>query len=141
MTPSAGACSLSLPTSKKKLQTGHLWYTTLDHNVFPKDPTSTKAVVAKTVLDQLLWAPAFSCVFFAFVNSFEGRPDLILPSISAKLLPMLAANYALWPLAHLINFKFVPSKQRILYINCVQILWSAYLSHLSAGAIRAAGHF
>ena len=54
---------------------------------------------------------------------------------------MLAANYALWPLAHLINFKFVPSKQRILYINCVQILWSAYLSHLSAGAIRAAGHF
>jgi len=109
--------------------------------VFPKDPTSTKAVVAKTALDQLLWAPAFSCVFFAFVNLFEGRPDLIAPAIAAKLLPMLAANYALWPLAHLINFKFVPSKQRILYINCVQILWSAYLSHLSAGAIRAAGHF
>lgn len=109
--------------------------------MFPKDPTSTKAVVAKTALDQLLWAPAFSCVFFAFVNLFEGRPDLILPAISAKLLPMLAANYALWPLAHLINFKFVPSKQRILYINCVQIVWSAYLSHLSAGAIRAAGHF
>lgn len=54
---------------------------------------------------------------------------------------MMAANYALWPLAHLINFRFVPSKQRILYINCVQIIWSAYLSHLSAGAIRAAGHF
>ncbi len=80
-------------------------------------------------------------MFFAFVNLFEGRPDLIVPAISAKLLPMLAANYALWPLAHLINFRFVPSKQRILYINCVQVVWSAYLSHLSAGAIRAAGHF
>lgn len=34
---------------------------------------------------------------------------------------MLLANYALWPLAHIINFKFVPVQQRILYINCVQV--------------------
>lgn len=121
--------------------TGHVWYTTLDKYVFPDAPTSTRAVVTKTALDQLLWAPAFSCVFFAFINILDGRPDAVLPAIQAKLLPMLLANYALWPAAHLINFKFVPSRQRILYINCVQILWSAYLSHLSAGALRSAGRF
>ena len=33
---------------------------------------------------------------------------------------MMIANYAVWPVAHLINFKFVPSQQRILYINCCQ---------------------
>lgn len=102
----------------------------------PDDPTSTKAVLAKTALDQLLWAPAFSCVFFAFINVLDGRPDAVLPAIQNKLLPMMLANYALWPAAHLINFKFVPSRQRILYINCVQILWSAYLSHLAAGSGR-----
>lgn len=35
---------------------------------------------------------------------------------------MLLANYAIWPLAHLINFRFVPSQQRILYINAVQVI-------------------
>jgi protein Mpv17 len=49
---------------------------------------------------------------------------------------MLLANYALWPIAHLINFKFVPSEQRILYINCVQIIWSAYLSNLASVKLR-----
>lgn len=34
---------------------------------------------------------------------------------------MMVANFAIWPLAHLINFKFVPSSQRILYINSVQV--------------------
>ena len=33
----------------------------------------------------------------------------------------MVANFAIWPLAHLINFKFVPSSQRILYINSVQV--------------------
>lgn len=30
---------------------GHVWYTTLDKNVFPENPTCTKAVLAKTFLD------------------------------------------------------------------------------------------
>lgn len=115
---------------------GHLWYTTLDSRVMPDAPTSTRAVLTKTALDQLLWAPAFSCVFFAFINILDGRPDAVIPAIQDKLIPMMAANYALWPAAHLINFKFVPSRQRILYINCVQIVWSAYLSHLAAGSGR-----
>ena len=51
----------------------------------------------------------------------QFRPQAIIPAIQRKLLPMLLANYALWPLAHIINFKFVPVQQRILYINAVQV--------------------
>lgn len=51
----------------------------------------------------------------------QGTPALIIPTIKAKLVKTLLANYAMWPLAHIINFKFIPSKQRILYINCVQV--------------------
>lgn len=47
---------------------GHVWYTLLDGKVFPNEPTSNKAVVAKMLLDQLIWAPFFSCVFFLFTN-------------------------------------------------------------------------
>ena len=42
----------------------------------------------------------------------QGHPEAVLPSIQAKLLPMMIANFAVWPIAHLINFKFIPSQQR-----------------------------
>ena len=45
-----------------------------------------------------------------------------MPAIHSKLVPMMIANYAVWPIAHIINFKFVPPQQRILYINCCQVL-------------------
>ncbi|KAK9832036.1 hypothetical protein WJX81_000378 [Elliptochloris bilobata] len=121
---------------------GHVWYTVLDRNVFPEDPRSNKAVVVKMLLDQLLWAPVFSCVFFTFIHLLQGHPENILPAIQSKLVPMMIANYAVWPIAHIINFKFVPPQQRILYINCCQIAWSAYLSNLSSVRLRSThGHF
>ena len=42
----------------------------------------------------------------------QGHPEAVIPSIQAKLLPMMIANFAVWPIAHLINFKFIPSQQR-----------------------------
>ncbi|KAL0037064.1 hypothetical protein WJX77_011353 [Trebouxia sp. C0004] len=113
---------------------GHLWYTFLDSKVYPEDPKSNKAVISKMLCDQVLWAPFFSCVFFAVIKTLEGTPALIIPTIKAKLVKTLLANYAMWPLAHIINFKFIPSSQRILYINCVQVIWSAYLSNMSSKA-------
>jgi len=110
---------------------GHCWYSTLDKNVMPEDPKSTKAIIMKTGLDQLVWAPFFSCVFFTFIRTLEGHPEAALSTIQSQLVPTIVANYALWPLAHLINFRFVPSEQRILYINFVQILWTSYLSNLA----------
>ena len=38
-----------------------------------------------------------------------------------KVLPTLLANYAVWPLAHALNFYFVPTEQRILYNNFVAV--------------------
>ena len=31
----------------------------------------------------------------------------------------------LWPLASLINYRFVPVKLRVLFVNCVAFLWYA----------------
>ena len=35
---------------------GSVWYDVLEGAVFPEEPTSTKAVLAKTALDQLVYA-------------------------------------------------------------------------------------
>jgi protein Mpv17 len=41
--------------------------------------------------------------------------------VQSKLIPSLKANYLIWPAAHLINFAFIPSSQRILYINVINV--------------------
>lgn len=35
---------------------GSMWYDVLEKYVFPKDPLSTKAVLSKTALDQVVYA-------------------------------------------------------------------------------------
>lgn len=87
----------------------------------------------KTAIDQLVWAPAMTVVFFTFLKVLEGHPEQIMAIINAKFLPTLLANYALWPTAHLFNFKFVPSDYRILFNNVISIAWNAYISWTCAG--------
>lgn len=56
----------------------------------------------------------------------------ISPSyLQEKAVPTLLANYAVWPLAHALNFYFVPTEQRILYNNFVAICWTTWLSCLA----------
>lgn len=53
-------------------------------------------------------------------------------TVCEKTLPTVAANYVIWPAAHIISFKYVPSQQRILYNNSVAIFWNCYLSMIAA---------
>ncbi|GAB4819142.1 hypothetical protein N2152v2_006188 [Parachlorella kessleri] len=112
---------------------GHAWYQQLDSRVYPDEPTSNRAVLIKTAADQLLWAPVMTCVFFAFIKLLELQPELILPTIQDKLVKTIVANYVLWPLAHWINFRYVPSEYRILYNNVVAVAWTCYLSASCVG--------
>lgn len=59
--------------------------------------------------------------FIISMPALQGHPEATIPAIQNKLIPMMLANFAVWPIAHLINFKFIPSQQRILYINCIQV--------------------
>ena len=40
-------------------------------------------------------------------------------------------SWKVWPLAHAINFRFIPSSQRVLYINTIQIGYNCFLSLIS----------
>ena len=110
---------------------GHYWYQILDRVVMPKRPTATATIVTKMLADQLLWSPINVCIFYASLAMMEGNVANISSILDEKLLPTVLAGYALWPLAHLINFKFIPSHNRLLYINVVNLFWSIYLAKVA----------
>ena len=43
----------------------------------------------------------------------------------------VVGSWKVWPLAHTINFRFIPSNQRVLYINTIQIGYNCFLSLIS----------
>lgn len=57
---------------------------------------------------------------------FAGQPDKITQTLKDKFWPTLLAGYAVWPLAHVINFRFIPNSQRVLYINAVNVSFLIY---------------
>lgn len=42
----------------------------------------------------------------------------------------LKYDCSIWPIVQLINFYFIPTVYRLLYVNFVSLLWNALLSYL-----------
>jgi len=110
----------------------HFWFLFLDQAIFPNAPTSAAAVISKMMLDQVLMAPIMTCAFFAAMAAMDGKADKAVSIIKSKIRPTMLANYALWPAAHIVNFALIPGEQRILYINCVAVLWTVFMSTMAA---------
>ena len=76
--------------------------------------------------------------FMAFVTlALEGRD---LNHLAIKIMrdyPLVQMNgWKVWPLAALINYRFVPLQFRVLFVNVVALGWSTFLLLRS----RAATH-
>ncbi|KAK4525096.1 hypothetical protein GAYE_SCF08G3001 [Galdieria yellowstonensis] len=106
--------------------TGHIFYSQLDKAI---PGTEAWKVACKVAIDQVLWAPIFAFIFFGFLAVLERQS---FEQFKAKLRQdwktAIFASWKVWPLAHAINFRFVPSNQRLLYINAVQIFYNVFLS-------------
>jgi protein Mpv17 len=40
----------------------------------------------------------------------------------------MQAGWKLWPFAHLVTYGLVPIEQRLLWVDCVEIVWVTILS-------------
>jgi len=106
----------------------HYWYKLLDTAVVGN---STKAVIGKTVIDQTVFAPYIISLFFVSNSVLDGKSsEETVRKLKKDLLPTLYVNWTVWPLATLINFRFVPSDLRALYVSSVALVWNCYLCYV-----------
>lgn len=109
--------------------TGHYFYGALDRAI---PGTEAWKVAAKVGIDQLLWAPIFTVMFFTFIGALEGRSkDEIVNKVKRDTWTGVSGSWKVWPLVHVINFRFIPSSQRLLYINTIQIAYNVFLSMIA----------
>ncbi|CAG8516322.1 2704_t:CDS:1 [Paraglomus occultum] len=94
----------------------------------------TMSAVAKRVaVDQIFFAPFGLALFFCAMGAMEGHSvDKIKEKFRVSFVPALKANYCLWPLAQVINFRFMPLRYRVPFVGVTGVLWTGYLSLLNS---------
>jgi len=109
---------------------GHYFYGFLDNKI---KGTDGKAVATKVAIDQLLWCPCFMTVFFTYLGLVNGDSvGTIVNKIKTDLFSAMQGSWKVWPLVHTVNFKFISTKHRLVFINAVQIAFNMFLSLLGA---------
>ncbi|XP_062080806.1 uncharacterized protein LOC133785604 [Humulus lupulus] len=89
-------------------------------------------VLVKVLFDQTAWAALWNSVYFIVLGilRFES-PLTIFSEWKATFVPMLTAGWKLWPFAHLITYGVIPVEQRLLWVDCVELIWVTILSTYS----------
>ncbi|KAI2496618.1 hypothetical protein MHU86_17877 [Fragilaria crotonensis] len=105
---------------------GHYFYNWLDSKI---KGTGAADVALKVGIDQIFWCPIFMTVFFTYLGLVNGdAPATIGNKIKNDLLSACQGSWKVWPIVHAVNFKFISSKHRLIFINGVQVAFNMFLS-------------
>mmetsp|Transcript_9418 Transcript_9418/g.12964 ORF Transcript_9418/g.12964 Transcript_9418/m.12964 type:complete len:260 (+) Transcript_9418:2-781(+) len=112
----------------------HYWFNNLERWLGPNPVGASKAVLLrmafrKVVVDQLMSSPVFLGSFLVYSALGQGKTlEASIDSFKENWFTMVKGGWSCWPLAHMINFAFVPVQWRVLYVNFVQLGFGTFLS-------------
>ncbi|KAM0046355.1 hypothetical protein Hdeb2414_s0009g00315211 [Helianthus debilis subsp. tardiflorus] len=113
---------------------GHFWYEGLDRFLQYKiqyPPKSMRFVAMKVALDGIIFGPVDLLVFFAYMGFASGKSlTQVNEEVKRDFLPALIVEGGIWPMVQVVNFRFVPVKYQLLYVNLFCLLDSCFLSWL-----------
>ncbi|GFS41097.1 peroxisomal membrane 22 kDa (Mpv17/PMP22) family protein [Actinidia rufa] len=106
------------------------YYYRLCEALFPFD--DWWVVPAKVAFDQTVWSAVWNSIYFVVSGllRLESQAN-ISNELKATFWPMLTAGWKLWPFAHLITYGVILVEQRLLWVDCVELLWVTILSTYS----------
>lgn len=89
-------------------------------------------VPAKVIFDQTAWSAVWNSIYYTLLGVLRlESPVNIFSELKATFWPMLTAGWKLWPFAHLITYGVIPVEQRLLWVDCVELIWVTILSTYS----------
>lgn len=89
-------------------------------------------VPAKVAFDQTIWSSIWNSIYFVVLGFLRlESASNIFGELKATFWPMLTAGWKLWPFAHLITYGIIPLEQRLLWVDCVELVWVTILSTYS----------
>ncbi|RDL41905.1 uncharacterized protein BP5553_01884 [Venustampulla echinocandica] len=105
------------------------WFQFLSR-AFPMTKSSSFGPAMRMVaLDQLIFAPfGIACFFTVMTIAEGGGRRAVTHKLRDMYIPTLKANFMVWPLVQIINFRLMPIQFQLPFVSSVGIAWTAYLS-------------
>jgi len=105
----------------------HYWQNFLQRLFQGKADLNT--AVKKVVLDQLTIGPILNLAFMTYTSVVvNGIPPAIAFNAIVNNYPgAQIQGWKVWPIASLINYRFIPLQFRVLFINVIALFWSIFL--------------
>lgn len=114
----------------------HYFHSFLENYVFRgRNQSSPRIVFSKLFIDQFLFAPLFTAVYFYFCALAEDSYiSDTTKKIQRELWSIMRSNWAVWIPANFVSYYFVPFDLRVLFGSIIGLFWNAYLiAAVSAG--------
>lgn len=94
-------------------------------------PKSVRFVATKVAMDGLLFGPIHLLVFFTYMGLSSGKTiPQVKEDLKRNFIPAFLLEGGVWPIVQVVNFRYVPVKYQLLYVNLFCLLDSAFLSWL-----------
>ncbi|ERM98582.1 hypothetical protein AMTR_s00109p00044680 [Amborella trichopoda] len=98
-------------------------------NRFRLPPKSLRFVASKVAIDGLIFGPLDLFVFFSYMGFSTGKTAAqVKEDVKRDFIPAFVLEGAIWPAVQMANFRFVPVRYQLLYVNIFCLLDSAFLS-------------
>ncbi|KAK4768884.1 hypothetical protein SAY86_027034 [Trapa natans] len=111
---------------------GHYWYEGLDRLIrlrFQMQPNSMRFVASKVMIDGFIFGPFDLLVFFSYMGFSTGKSiPQIKEDVKRDFIPAFILEGAIWPVVQVANFRYVPVRYQLLYVNTFCLLDSCLLS-------------
>ncbi|CAL0319223.1 unnamed protein product [Lupinus luteus] len=111
---------------------GHYWYEYLDRFIRLKlllKPNSFRFVASKVAIDGLIFGPFDLLMFFTYMGFCNGKSvPQIKEDVKRDFLPAFVLEGGIWPIVQVGNFRFIPVRYQLLYVNFFCLLDSCFLS-------------
>ncbi|KAM7512832.1 hypothetical protein LguiB_011707 [Lonicera macranthoides] len=111
---------------------GQFWYEGMDRFIRHRlqlQPNSVCFVATKVAMDGLIIGPFDLFMFFTYMGFCSGKNAVqVKEDLKRDFLPALILEGGIWPIVQVANFRYVPVRYQLLYVNLFCLLDSAFLS-------------
>ncbi|KAF5461589.1 hypothetical protein F2P56_017670 [Juglans regia] len=111
---------------------GHFWYEGLDRFIRFRlllQPNSFRFVATKVAVDGIIFGPLDLLVFFTYMGFSTGKSaPQIKEDVKRDFLPALILEGGIWPILQVANFRYIPVRYQLLYVNFFCLVDSCFLS-------------
>ena len=85
--------------------------------------------VEKILMDQTIYLTVKCSIYICAVGLLRGDDfDTCKQTVKEKIRPIVLTAWKFWPLVHCITYSVIPARHRILWVNCVDLVWNAILA-------------